>query len=635
VAIYRRPLVERRRFLQLGLGTVSLAATGRVLSPVRVGAAQPLPGPFGHGVASGDPLPGGALIWTRVTPDPAATPGSGLGDPTAVAWEVASDPDFDDVAASGEVLTSADSDHTVKVDVDGLEPGTEHRYRFRALGATSPVGRFRTAPASGDEASLRIGVVSCSNWEGGWFSAYRHLAARDDLDLVVHLGDYLYEYGAGGYGPGATFGRLHDPDVEMVTLEHYRRRHAQYKTDPDLRALHQRHAMVATIDDHEVTDNAWSGGAVNHDAGEGDFAARRAAAMQAYFEWMPIRRTGGEAEPGRVWRRLGLGGLADLFVLDERTYRSAQVQGARGDLFVTDPAVADPARTMLGAEQLAFLEDGLAASTATWKLVANPVMFAPLVLTDPPDADPAAPLLEAAFGLLGVRPPVVVNADQWDGYQAEQRRLGQAFAAAGGVVVLTGDIHSSWAAEIPADPGRYLPGAGGPTVAVEFVTPAVTSDSFGAAIESAGFPGGGQAAALLPTVVTTAGPWFKYLDPDRHGFGVLDVTADAVQFDWFHISDRTDPQATASNSASWRSPAGSNKLERVAGPALGPSGPSGPGTLTTPTTTTAVPASRPDDGVLARTGGLGAVVAAGAGVAAGLAARAANRRAVQREEPET
>lgn len=624
--------MERRRFLQLGLGGMTLAVTGRVLAPPWA-SAEPLPGPFGHGVASGDPLPGGAVIWTRVTPDPTATPGSGLGAPTPVTWEVATDEAFAAIVASGDVVTSPASDHTVKVDVSGLDTSGDHWYRFRALGSTSIVGQFRTAPAP-DSANtgLRIGVVSCSNWEGGYYSAYRHLAARDDLDLVVHLGDYVYEYEAGRYGPGADFGRVHDPDVEMVTLEHYRRRHALYKTDPDLRALHQRYAFVTTIDDHEVTDNSWSAGAVNHDDSEGDYAARRAAAMQAYFEWMPIRATGGADEPTRIWRHLALGGLADLFVLDERTHRSEQVQGAYGDLFVTSPEVGAADRTMLGAEQLDFLTDGVAASQATWKLIANGVMFAPLVLADSPD--PAVPATDPIFDAVGTGAPVVINADQWDGYRAEQQRVGAAFGAAGGVVILTGDIHSSWAAEIPADPSTYVAGLGGETVAVEFVTPAVTSDSFSAAIASVGIPGAEQVASALPTIVSTAGPWFKYLDPDRHGFGVLDVTDAAVQYDWFHISDRTDPDATVSHSASWRTRKGTNKLERVAGPALQPSGPSAPsGPQGAPAPTTApgpVGAVPTRQGQLARTGDDVTTTLAGAAAiaaAAGLAGRAANRHA--------
>jgi alkaline phosphatase D len=606
--------MDRRRFLALGLGSAALAVAQPAFRRDPA-LAQPAPGPFGHGVASGDPRPDRVILWTRVTPSDDATPGSGVGAPTEVTWEIAEDPDFAQVVGSGTVTASAARDHTVKVDAGGLRPGIEHWYRFRALGVTSPVGRTRTAPDAAEAVErLRFGVVSCSNWEAGYFSAYRHLAARDDLDLVLHLGDYIYEYGKGGY---ATEGldRFHDPEHEIVTLEDYRRRHALYKTDPDLAALHARYAFVTTIDDHEVTNNAWADGAENHQGGEGDYTARKAAAMQAYLEWMPVRPAGDTLQ---IHRQMTFGSLADLFVLDERNHRSQQVEGASGDMFVTSPEVGAEDRTMLGVEQRSWFEDGLAASGATWKIVANSVMFAPLVLGDPPDSP--SPELDAAlapvFDGLGLEPPIVLNGDQWDGYQHEQSALGQACAAAGGVVMLTGDIHSSWAAEIPADPGAYAGGLG-ESVAVEFVTPAVTSDSFRQAVEGLGIPGGEAFSAGLPLVAYTAGPWFKYLDPDLHGFGVFEVSREAAQFDWLYISDRTDPAATVVAGPSWRSPAGTNRLEETT--ALGPRAdraPSDPGTPEAP----AAPAPATDPMTAAPATGAGRLPATGGTIPVGLAA---------------
>lgn len=622
----RNRAIRRRTFLQLGAGAAALATTAATSRPA---AAQGVGGVFRHGVASGDPLPHGILLWTRVTPSDDAAPGSGLGAPTEVAWDIGRDEALTDVVATGTMGSSAASDHTIRVSAEGLDPDTTYWYRFRALDETSPVGRTRTAPApDADVASLRLGVVSCSNWEGGWFSAYRHLGDRDDLDAVLHLGDYLYEYGAGGYGPGSGFGRTHDPAVEMTTLEHYRRRHAQYKTDPDLARLHQRYAFITTIDDHEAADNSWRSGAVNHQPGEGDWAQRRAEALQAYFEWMPIRRAEGSAEPTRVYRQLRFGSLAELFVLDERTYRSEQVQGLAGDLFVTSAEVGDTGRTLLGTEQAEWLDAGLRASSAQWKVIGNPVMFAPLVLGELPDAGGAE--LATVLATLGIAPPLVVNADQWDGYRAEQATFTARFGEVGGVVLLTGDIHSSWAAEIPADPGTYLPGVGGATTAVEFVVPAVTSDSFSAAIASAGVPGAEDLAPLLPTVVTTAGPWFKYLDPDRHGFGVFEVTAAAAQLDWFYVSDRTDGHATLVAGPSYRSPAGSNKLEASA--ALGPRARVDPPTATpTPAPTPAAPPdAAPATGRLPATGaavptGMAALATGAAVLGGALARRAAGQ----------
>src|SRR3546814_826063 len=434
------------------------------------------------------------------------------------------------------------------------------------LPISSPVGRTRTAPASRAAVDrLRMGVVSCSNYEDGHFSAYRHLAERDDLDLIVHLGDYLYE---GGLGAGRDIGRGHDPSHEIVTLEDYRRRHALHKTDPDLLTLHQRYPFVTTIDDHEVTNNTWTGGAGNHQANEGDYSARRAASMQAYFEWMPIRPAGSVEDPHRIHRTLSFGSLADLVMLDERTHRSRQVEGPFGDILVSDPAVGDPGRTMLGTDQRAWLDDELDRSHTTWRVIGSSVMFAPLVLADLPDVPGLTPVLQDALAGAGLTLPLVINADQWDGYRSEQEMVRDRFGEAGGVVILTGDIHSSWAAEIPADPGTYLPAVGGPTVAVEFVTPAVTSDSFSSIISGVGIPGGEALGGLLPVLVETAAPWFKYLDAERQGFGVFEVTPEAAQYDWFYVSDRRDPKATAIAGPSWRSPSGTNRLEAAA--PLGP-----------------------------------------------------------------
>jgi alkaline phosphatase D len=628
--------MERRTFLRLGLGGAALVATQPILGRDPA-LAQPAPGPFGHGVASGDPLPDGVVIWTRITPSVDATPGSGLGAPTAVTWAVATDEAFTEVVATGSVTTDPASDHTVKVDVDGLAAATEHHYRFTALGATSPVGRTRTAPATGSDAQvLRFGVASCSNYEGGFFSAYRHLADRDDLDAVLHLGDYLYEYGVGTYGSGGPE-RVHDPATEILSLSDYRRRHALHKTDPDLARLHQRYAFVTTIDDHEVTNDAHAAGAENHDpATEGDYLERRAAAMQAYFEWMPIRATGGAAEPTRIYRQLGFGGLAEIFMLDERTYRSPQPEGISEALFVTSGEPAEDGRTMLGADQGAFLDDGLRASTARWKLIGNGVMFAPLVLADLTDlggaADQVATLLDGLGVPLGA--PIVVNGDQWDGYQDEQRSVGSLYGEVGGVVILTGDIHSSWAAEIPADPGSYLPVAGGETVAVEFVTPAVTSDGFSQSVGDA-LPGAEGLGTLLPAVVTTAGPWFKYLEPDQQGYGVFEVTAEHAQYDWHFISDRLDPQATSTFAAAYETLSGTNKLRQAA--QLGPRADQSPlvvvpAPAAPPPAATAPDPARAGGGTLPATGTEPPLAPAAAAVAAAAGLAAVARRARPTEE---
>lgn len=618
--------VDRRRFVQLFLGGAATAAAAPafVRDPAH---AQAAPGPFGHGVASGDPLPDGVVIWTRVTPSAEATPGSGLGQPVAVRWAVGSDDALSDVVASGTVTTSADTDHTVKVDVRGLDPAATYWYRFEALGQSSPVGRTRTAPATDQVVdALRVGVVSCSDYQSGYFTAYRHLARRDDLDLVVHLGDYIYEYGP---REGALGDRPADPAHEILTLADYRRRHALYKTDPDLVEAHRRFAWVTTIDDHEITNDTWAEGAENHDEGEGDYRARRAAGLQAYFEWMPIRPVDGT----RIHRAFSYGPLADLIVLDERTYRSQQVEGLSGASLVTDPAVADPERTMLGAAQRDWLSETLGASTAQWKVVANSVMFAPLVIADLPDVPVVAEALQEVLGQLGLRPPVVLNADQWDGYQAEQRSLGARFGEVGGVVLLTGDIHSSWAAEIPADPGAYLPAVGGASNAVEFVTPAVTSSSFTDALAGVA-PGAEALVELIPVLLATIGSWFKYFDGAYQGFGVFEVAPEAAQYDWFYVSDRRDPEATLVPGPSWRTPVGTNRLEAAS--ALGPRPLYAPAPEAAPLPVgappTAPPGAAPDSiATLPDTGGEVPLALAALAAAVGLVAARAAR--VASEEP--
>src|SRR5439155_14889323 len=273
----------------------------------------------------------------------------------------ATDPTFASVVASGTVSTGPERDHTVKVDVRGLRPATRYWYRFRLGTAASPVGRTMTAPATDAVVDhLRFGVVSCSNWEAGYFGAYRHLAERDDIGLVVHLGDYIYEYGTGQFANRGHAIRTAEPTHEILTLADYRIRHAQYKTDPDLQALHALVPWVITWDDHEVANDAWSGGAENHDpATEGSYAARAAAAHRAYGEWMPVRL----ADDGHIYRRVRFGNLAELSMLDLRTYRSKQATGS---------AVDDPSRTITGQAQMNWLKGGLSTATTRWRLVGNP-----------------------------------------------------------------------------------------------------------------------------------------------------------------------------------------------------------------------------------------------------------------------
>lgn len=520
---------DRRSALKGGTAAVAVtllgsAATAHAESPV-----------FQHGIASGDPLSNGVIIWTRVTPSEDARPGSGVGPAVSVRWEVAGDEGFGSITASGTHTATADSDHTVKVDVSGLSAGREYFYRFIALGQTSPVGRTSTAPeASASVDRLRLGVVSCANWEAGYFGAYRHLAARNDLDVIVHLGDYLYEYPRGEYGGRNGTVRWHEPAHIIVSLADYRIRHAQYKTDPDLAQLHSRLPFVCTWDDHETADNAWSGGSEDHNpAIQGEWQDRRAAALQAYLEWMPVR-TGADK---RLYRRLRFGTLAELSMLDLRTYRSQQVHAGPGWRQVDSPD-----RTITGKDQMDWIAAGLTSSPVAWKVIGNPVMIAPLVF---PPLEPAT--TAALTELIGIpEAGIPANLDQWDGYTADRQKLLHTITdnQVSDVVFITGDIHTSWAADIPLDPAAY---PGTVTAGVEFVIPSITSQSLGDMTKTPPR----TASVVAETALTSVNRHLRYAELDSHGYGVLHIDADQTQMDWFYVNDVADPNTGVHHGASF------------------------------------------------------------------------------------
>jgi alkaline phosphatase D len=476
---------------------------------------------FQHAVASGDPLADAVIIWSRVTPD---APGT-----LRVAWQIARDRAFADIAQSGEATTDEDRDYTVKVDVNGLSPATTYYYRFVALGGSSPVGRTRTAP-SGAVARLRFAVVSCSSYAHGFFHAYRSIAERLDLDAVLHLGDYIYEYGTGQYGNA----RPYEPAHEIVTLADYRTRYAHYRKDPDLQAVHRQHPFITVWDDHESANNAWVDGAENHTrATEGQWADRKAAAQQAYAEWMPIREPDG---PAKIYRSLRYGDLAELIMLDTRCW-GREVQVAQ-----SDSRLADPYRQLLGPEQEAWLADRLRGSTAKWKLVGQQVMIGQL--------------------------PIFFNNDAWDGYPAARLRFLDILRAnhTSNVVVLTGDIHSSWAMNLTPDPNdatAYNRETGEGALAVEFVTPGVTSP---------GFPDSLAATAEQAALAT---PHIKFADVSKRGYIVLDVTPERTQAAWYHYVAPELPSVTEAFAKAYATYDGENRLRPESGPA--PDAPHPPG----------------------------------------------------------
>ncbi|CAN7534849.1 alkaline phosphatase D family protein [Arthrobacter sp. LjRoot14] len=544
---FTRRQVLRSAVVVAAAGAAGTALTGTAGVPANAAGA----GAFGHGVASGDPMPDSVLLWTRVTPSPDALPGSGLGPDVSVGWEVAADAGFKKIVARGTANTGASRDHTVKVIAGRLAPGTSYWYRFTLGSAVSPAGRTRTAPAAGAPVDrLKFGVVSCANWQAGYFSSYRHLAGRGDLDAVLHLGDYLYEYGPGEYQARDVVVRPHEPAHEMTQLAHYRRRHAQYKTDTDLQALHAAAPFIVTWDDHESANDAWKGGAENHTEGaEGAWSARFSAAHQAYAEWMPVRYEPG----GQIYRRLDFGSLASLSMLDLRSYRDRQA--ANG----TDAAVSDPARTITGAAQMDWLLGNLKSAGPQWKLVGNPVMIAPVRV---PSTLSTAELagVQKLMGGTSIS-GVPYNVDQWDGYEADRNRVVRHLRdnAVKDTVFLTGDIHSGWACDIPADPASYP--ATGDSVAAELVCTSVTSDNLDDILNVP--PRTGSVA--VENAIKAANPHVKYLDFDSHGYSVLDVTPAGVRMDWYVLAERTSASSGSALSTSFNVQANTGKVTPTQG----------------------------------------------------------------------
>ncbi|MCW2791387.1 MAG: Alkaline phosphatase [Nocardioides sp.] len=571
----RRPLPRRTLLATGAVGAVGagLAAAPAATATSATSAARSrgFRDFFQHGVASGDPLPQAVVLWTRVTPTAASSPGSGRGPKVDVQWEVATDRRFRHVVRRGVFATGPSRDHTVKLDVTGLEPARWYFYRFRLDGVTSRVGRTRTAPAHDALPDhLRFGVVSCANYQAGWFSAYRGLAARDDLHAVVHLGDYVYEYGPGqyGYGQDDVDIRTHEPAHEMLSLADYRQRHAQYKRDRDLQDLHAKYAWIVTWDDHEVANDQWKSGAENHTpghgaGGEGSYRKRRARAHRAYDEWMPARLDGTAAlgDGDRLFRRLRFGQLAELSMLDLRTYRDRQADTVPTPVPNPDPATGDPDRTITGTQQLHWLKDSLDRHRPQWKIVGNPVMIAPVDFGALPDD-----AIDAVHEVTGSAPRdgAPYNVDQWDGYTDDRRQVFNHIRnhQVKDALFITGDIHSGWAAELPYDASTYTGTGVGDSAGVEFVCSSVTSNNLK---DITGTPPRTSSLAVEETIKAN-NRHVKYLDFDSHGFSVLDITAKRAQMDWYVIGDRADRDTDITWSVSYATRAGTGRVEAVDGP---------------------------------------------------------------------
>lgn len=468
------------------------------------------PSPFTHGVASFDPVADGVLLWTRV-------PGA-----SAVRWHVSSDAEATDVVAEGTASVPADADGCVAVDVDGLAPGTTYHYWFTYEGVLSPLGRTRTLPLGATDWA-RLAVVCCADPSIGPLRGYRSVA-EDEVDLVLHLGDYVYEEAKGDQPV--------EPGHDCVTLEDYRLRHAATRSSPDLQALHLRHPMVFVWDDHDVADNAWRHGAKEHDEDEhGPWEERLAAAAQARQEWVPARLRDPDDRLA-MWRSFEIGDLAELVVLDTRIPGRDEQAGDRPEA----KPLRDPARSLLGAAQRRWAHERIRDASRSWCVLASQVTVSPLKLPIPAGraVDPLMP-----GGYATVEDEVICT-DEWDGYPAERTSLYEAIVARGGGTVITsGDVHSSWALEPVADPdGDDEQEA----IAVEAVCPSISSTPMAQQLPS----GWEELADQAGRVVRDQ----RWRDLEHHGYLRLDLRPHRVRADWFAVAP-DDADAEPRLLASW------------------------------------------------------------------------------------
>ncbi|MBO1897399.1 alkaline phosphatase D family protein [Shewanella sp. BF02_Schw] len=547
-------------------------------------------GQFLQGVASGDPAADAVILWTRVTPDVE-------GDIT-VSWEVATDSNFSQVITNGQMITNKNRDYTVKVDAVGLEAGQQYYYRFKAGETVSEMGQTLTLP-EGSVASVKLAVMSCANFPAGYFNVYEMAAQQNDLDAVVHLGDYLYEYARGEYASehAVELGREVLPAGELFLLDDYRTRYSQYRSDASLQKLHAKVPFITVWDDHEVANDTWKDGAENHNDGEGDFDQRKQAALQAYFEWLPIRPWS-EGNHEEIYRSFNYGNLVDLHMLDTRVlardkqleysqYIDATTGAFNSSTFLAD--VTDTNRTLLGQTQLLWLQQTLLQSTAKWQVLGQQVLMGKMLMpaaiatqqmSIPQFAelaglaqlagraqasDPTLTAEELAYlqanqakltpeviALLQL-PAIPYNLDAWDGYAYEREViLATAKSLQHNLVVIAGDTHNAWASD--------LTDSGGDIVGIEFATSSVSSPGleYYLGLSDAEMPA--TEAAIVGLIAD-----LKYANLKDRGYLLLTFTENEVRSDWQYVDtilDKTFVQLDA-RGYSATSTAGSPKVTPV------------------------------------------------------------------------
>ncbi|WP_101297111.1 alkaline phosphatase D family protein [Halegenticoccus soli] len=504
---------SRREFLRRAYTTATIAGLGTTGAGFATAEENKVRGvlgsdPFTLGVTSGDPLPDSVVLWTRLVPEPLEGDGGMPDRQVPVQWRIATDEEMNNVVGEGDAIAHPEYAHSIHVDVKGLDPNTEYYYQFKVGPHYSPVGRTKTAPAEGAAVEeFRFAFTSCQNYPRGYYTAHRHLA-EEDLDLAIHLGDYIYEGGAQG-----SLGRGHEPPREIESLDDYRIRHAQYKTDPDLQAAHAAFPWIVTWDDHEL-DNNWADEISQDDDPVEEFLKRRADAFQAYFEHQPLRPSRMPDGPDMpLYRRFTFGELAEFNVLDTRQYRDDQVDSSE--------EAKDPERTILGDEQEEWLIEGLANSTTRWNVLANQVPVAATDENPNPDVQD--------FG----------GGDKWDGYRADRQTLLEVMSQDADLnpVVVTGDVHRNYVYDLKAD----FSDPDSETVGTEYVGTSISSFGDGSGMTQYG-PSAGE-------------PWQRFFNVDR-GYVRCTITQERWQTDYRVVSTVEEPTASVRTLASFATDAG-------------------------------------------------------------------------------
>jgi alkaline phosphatase D len=560
-------LFNRRNFLKfsaMGISTVVLSSGLMGCgSDSKVESANEISVTYEHGVASGDPTATSVILWTRVTPTEQGT--------ITISWEVATDEAFQNIVNNGTTTTSIERDYTVKIDTINLAEGNQYYYRFQSANTYSPIGRTKTLPVD-DVSKVKLAVMSCANYPAGYFHAYADVATVPDIDAVVHLGDYIYEYGREGYAAedAASLNREVLPEHETLSLADYRTRYGQYKTDLGLQSLHAHAPFICVWDDHEVANDTWKDGAENHNEDEGDFTERKIAALQAYFEWLPIRPVGNEEFSDVIYRNFQFGNLVNLIMLDTRivgrdkqldyaNYIDSVTGAFETDNFTTD--AFDTNRTLLGLTQLNWLQDQLNTNQATWQVLGQQILMGTMTMpaaivtqqlsisvfaelgaiatlaARAQASDPTLTVDELAYlqenldkltpdnmALLQL-PAIPYNLDAWDGYAYERELLFNTIKQqASKLVVLAGDTHNAWANDLKSIDGTQI--------GVEFATSSVSSPGLESYLGVAADDIVTTEAGLVGLIEN-----LTYLNMSDRGYLLVTFEESKAQAEWVFVSD--------------------------------------------------------------------------------------------------